>query len=43
MDAVSKPSLGGISFYIAFLISTGCYGIFFDSQSLFNDGQVSEL
>ena len=39
-SAVSKPSLGGISFYIAFLISTGCYGIFFDSQSLFNDGQV---
>ena len=39
-SAVSKPSLGGISFYISFLISTGCYGIFFNSQSLFNDGQV---
>tara|TARA_B100000963_G_scaffold183070_1_gene159140 strand:- start:136 stop:1242 length:1107 start_codon:yes stop_codon:yes gene_type:complete len=39
-SVVSKPSLGGISFYISFLISTGCYGIFFNSQSLFNDGQV---
>ncbi len=39
-SAVSKPSLGGISFYITFLISSGCYGIFFNSQSLFNDGQV---
>ena len=39
-SAVSKPSLGGISFYITFLIATGCYGIFFDSSNIFNDGQI---
>ena len=39
-SAVFKPSLGGISFYITFLIATGCYGIFFDSSNIFNDGQI---
>ena len=42
-SSVSKPALGGISFYISFLISTGTYGIFFNSQDLFNDGQIIGL
>lgn len=42
-SSISKPALGGISFYIAFLISTACYGIFFNSQDLFNDGQIIGL
>ncbi len=42
-SSVSKPALGGISFYITFLISTACYGIFFNSQDLFNDGQIIGL
>ena len=42
-SSISKPALGGISFYISFLISTACYGIFFNSQDLFNDGQIIGL
>jgi UDP-GlcNAc:undecaprenyl-phosphate GlcNAc-1-phosphate transferase len=42
-SSVSKPALGGISFYISFLISTASYGIFFNSQDLFNDGQIIGL
>ena len=42
-SSISKPALGGISFYISFLISTACYGILFNSQDLFNDGQIIGL
>lgn len=34
---VSKPALGGITFYIAFLITSACYSIFFDPTQVFKD------
>ena len=39
-SSISRPALGGISFYISFLISTACYGVFFEEQTLFNDAQA---
>ncbi|MDG2344272.1 MAG: MraY family glycosyltransferase, partial [Flavobacteriales bacterium] len=42
-SSVSRPALGGISFYISFLIGTTSFGIFFNNDALFNDGQVIGL
>jgi len=42
-SAISKPALGGISFYISFLISTGCFGVFFNAEDLFNNSQIIGL
>ncbi|MBM77896.1 MAG: hypothetical protein CL846_05390 [Crocinitomicaceae bacterium] len=42
-SSVSRPALGGISFYISFLIGTASFGIFFNNDALFNDGQVIGL
>jgi len=42
-SSISRPALGGISFYISFLISTACYGVFFKEQTLFNDSQAIGL
>ena len=42
-SSVSRPALGGISFYISFLLSTACYGIFFESNNVFNDSQAIAL
>lgn len=39
-SSISRPALGGISFYISFLISTACYGVFFEEHTLFNDSQA---
>ena len=37
-SSVVKPALGGISFYLGFLIAATCYGIFFDQENIFKDG-----
>jgi len=42
-SSVSKPAMGGISFYMSFLISTACFSIFFHDQSIFNDYQAVAL
>ncbi len=42
-SSVSRPAMGGISFYISFLLSTACFGIFFESNTLFNDSQSIAL
>jgi UDP-GlcNAc:undecaprenyl-phosphate/decaprenyl-phosphate GlcNAc-1-phosphate transferase len=34
---VSKPSLGGIGFYIIFLLSIALYAVFFESDHIFKD------
>ncbi len=34
-SSVSKPALGGIGFYIVFLISIACYGILFEADGIF--------
>ena len=36
-SSVSKPAIGGLSFYVSFLLSTACFSIFFPSASLFHD------
>ena len=36
-NPISKPALGGITFFMAFLVSTGCYGILFDHNELFKN------
>ncbi len=36
-SSVSKPALGGISFYIAFLLSTASFSMFFDPNLVFKD------
>lgn len=36
-SSVVKPALGGISFYLGFLIAATCYGIFFDQENVFKD------
>ncbi len=38
-SSISRPALGGISFYISFLISTACFSIFFEEHSVLNDSQ----
>ena len=40
---VSKPALGGISFYIAFLFSAACFAIFFEDTQLFQDKSALAL
>ena len=42
-SSVSRPAMGGISFYISFLLSTACFGIFFESNDVFNDSQAIAL
>ena len=42
-SSLSRPAMGGISFYIAFLLSTACFGIFFEGNTLFNDSQSIAL
>jgi len=42
-SSVSKPAMGGISFYMSFLISTACFSIFFQDESIFNDYQAIAL
>ena len=37
---VSKPSLGGISFYIVFLMSMICYSIFFNADDIFKNSHT---
>ncbi len=39
-SSVSKPAIGGLTFYIAFLLSTACYAIFFPSTPLYHDTQA---
>ncbi|MCB9190018.1 MAG: undecaprenyl/decaprenyl-phosphate alpha-N-acetylglucosaminyl 1-phosphate transferase [Flavobacteriales bacterium] len=34
-SSVSKPALGGISFYIAFLLSTASFSVFFEPELIF--------
>lgn len=41
--STSKPSLGGISFYIIFLISLACYSMFFQSQEVLGNKKVVGL
>lgn len=40
---VSKPALGGLSFYIAFLLTTACYSMFFDPIRVFQDNTAIGL
>jgi len=40
---VVKPSLGGISLYLGFLIAATCHGIFFDQQNIFIDSETLGL
>ena len=42
-NPISKPALGGITFFMAFLVSTGCYGILFDHNELFKNGEVISM
>jgi len=39
-NPISKPALGGITFFMAFLVSTGFYGILFDHNELFRNREV---
>jgi UDP-GlcNAc:undecaprenyl-phosphate GlcNAc-1-phosphate transferase len=39
----TKPSLGGISLYIAFLISVACYSIFFHQENVFHNSTALGL
>ncbi len=34
---VAKPALGGITFYISFLLSSTCFSIFFEQSAVFKD------
>jgi len=34
---VSKPAIGGLSFYVSFLLSTACFSLFFPNSPLVND------
>ena len=36
-NSVAKPSLGGISFYIVFLLATASYSILFEDRNVFDD------
>ena len=40
---VSKPALGGITFFMSFLVSTACFGILFDHNELFKNGEIISL
>ena len=40
---VSKPALGGITFFMIFLVSTACFGILFDHNELFKNGEIISL
>lgn len=40
---VSKPSLGGIGFYICFLISVCCYAILFEADAVFKNVETLGL
>jgi UDP-GlcNAc:undecaprenyl-phosphate/decaprenyl-phosphate GlcNAc-1-phosphate transferase len=40
---VVKPALGGISFYLGFLIAATCYGIFFDQENIFKNSSALGL
>lgn len=40
---VVKPALGGISFYLGFLIAATCYGIFFDQEDIFKNSSALGL
>ena len=37
---VAKPALGGITFFMSFLVSTACFGILFDHNELFKNGEI---
>ena len=39
-SSISKPALGGITFFMSFLVSTGCYGILFDPQEVFKNLEI---
>lgn len=40
---VSKPALGGITFFMSFLVCTACFGILFDHNELFKNGEIISL
>ena len=40
---ISKPALGGITFFMIFLVSTACFGILFDHNELFKNGEIISL
>ena len=42
-NPISKPALGGITFFMAFLVSTGSYGILFDHNELFKNVEVISM
>ena len=42
-SSVSKPALGGITFFMSFLVSTACFGILFDHNELFKNGEIISL
>lgn len=42
-NPISKPALGGITFFMVFLVSTGCYGILFDHNELFKNGEIISM
>lgn len=42
-SSVSKPSLGGIGFYLIFLLSIGAYGFMFDANELFGNKEALGL
>ena len=37
---VVKPALGGITFFMSFLVSTAIFGILFDHNELFKNGEI---
>lgn len=39
-SSVAKPALGGISFYIAYLMSMTCFSVFFDESLVFKELSV---
>lgn len=41
--AQKKPSIGGLGFYLVFLISAACYSFFFDPENLFKSIQAIGL
>ncbi len=42
-SSVSKPALGGIGFFIVFLISIACYGILFEADGIFKEPSALAL
>jgi len=42
-SSVSKPALGGLTFYIAFLLSATCFSIFFEDTRVFQEHAVLGL